>query len=76
MPPSKILKKSETNPAGKRRLNAAPPTETFSDAPSTPAQAKILSQADGHVLIQVVCSCGKEIQLRCATGAATENKKH
>lgn len=70
MAASKILKKGTLKPAGKKRLRAAAPTATTaSGAPAVPAKAKIISQADGHVVIQVVCSCGQEIQLRCATAA-------
>ena len=68
MTASRILKNTALNPAGKKRLSAATTAAaTPSGAPS--AQAKIISQEDGHVVIQVVCSCGQEIQLRCATGA-------
>ncbi|MBN1554643.1 MAG: hypothetical protein JXA11_07850 [Phycisphaerae bacterium] len=69
MPVSRILKKNTTIPAGKKQLSAAP-AAPGGDVPATPAKAKILSRADGHVVIQVVCSCGQTIQLRCATGAS------
>jgi hypothetical protein len=68
MAASRILKSTTLNLAGKKRLSAAPakPSAT-SSASGVSAKAKILSQEDGHVVIQVICSCGQEIQLRCAT---------
>ena len=69
---TKILKRSALNPAGRKRIQAssAPAASAEQSKPSAPAQARIVSQADGHVVIQVVCSCGQEIQLRCATQAS------
>jgi len=67
MTASRILKSTDLNMAGKKRLSAAPAPSSAHSGSS--ARAKILSQADGHVVIQVVCPCGQEIQLRCATGA-------
>lgn len=66
MSAAKVLKKHELTLAGKKRMVA--PAPTAPERPEAPVQAKILSQENGQVLLQVVCSCGREIRLRCATG--------
>lgn len=69
MPAAQVLKNKALRLAGRKRLRVSPMGES-SGAKPPPAKATILAQEDGHVVIQVVCSCGQEIQLRCATGAA------
>ncbi len=72
MTASRILKSGTMNSAGTKRLSAVAPAAQGKGAsgPVAPARAKIISREDGHVVIQVVCPCGQEIQLRCATGVS------
>ena len=70
MTASRILKSTALNLAGKKRLNAAPAVSAEPAGTTGSAQAKILSQSDGQVVIQVICPCGQEIQLRCASDAS------
>ena len=63
----RILKGSQVNMEGKYQLglsqadhNSAPNMNTTVKEP----QARIIENNEGHVVIQVVCSCGKQINIR------------
>jgi hypothetical protein len=56
-----VLKHSAVRVAGRRRLPSA-----AAGATGPTAQAEIVANGDGHVIIKVTCGCGEEIQLRCA----------
>jgi hypothetical protein len=65
--PARIVKQSRIRVGEARRLPRRDPTAISQSVPK--ARAQVLSQEDGFVTIQVVCSCGQEIQLRCAYAA-------
>ena len=71
----KILKGSEVNIEGKYQLGFSQAKhdtpENMNTMPVSP-QAKIVENNEGYVVIQVVCSCGKHINLR---GAYTAPQK-
>ena len=58
-----VFKNHQVKRAGRKRLSNTPMAPNR-DVPQ--AKAQILSQEDGCVVIQVLCGCGQEIQLRCA----------
>lgn len=60
-PKCTVLKRKSVRVSGRRRL---PSTVGGGIGPT--AQAEIVGQADGCVIIKVTCVCGEEIQLRCA----------
>ena len=60
---TRVLKKSQVILAGSRQISG----EAGGGGQTAPAaEASIVSQEDGYVIIAVKCSCGQEIQLRCA----------
>lgn len=68
---SQILKKSQVKFSGTQKITYDP-TQTGPRKP--PATAKILRREDGCAVIQVICGCGEEIQLRCAYGNGEEQQ--
>jgi hypothetical protein len=64
--PTQVLKCSRVRSTGRKvPVATAPSADGGEDAPV--AQATVLGIEDGCVVLQVVCGCGQEIQLRCAT---------
>ena len=63
----RILKGSQVNIEGKYQLGFSQANhnspENMNTIPVSP-QVKIIENNDGYVIIQVVCSCGEQINLR------------
>jgi hypothetical protein len=64
MSTTRILKKNKLKLVGTKKLTLD--TEMPSTFQAPPAQASVVGQEDGCVVIRVVCGCGQEINLRCA----------
>ena len=60
-----VLKKSQVKSAGTRVLGEAPAGPVASEAPEGLPQARIVEQANGLVVVEVVCECGRTIYLNC-----------
>ena len=64
---AKILKSDQVNIEGKCRLGLSKDNHSTHGSMNTSLkapQAKIIENNDGYVVIQVVCSCGKQINIR------------
>lgn len=62
-----LLKKKNIKMTGHREISSsAVGAKVTKEVPK--AHASVIAQEDGFVVIQVVCGCGQEIQLRCAYG--------
>jgi hypothetical protein len=61
-----VLKKHLVKPAGTRVLGEAAAGEfVASTAAEGLPQARIVEQANGLVVVEVVCECGRRIYLNC-----------
>lgn len=60
---SRVIKKRLVRITGERRIRADADGTVQAERPK--AQATVLGEQDGVLMIQVVCPCGEEIQLRC-----------
>ncbi|MCD4823772.1 MAG: hypothetical protein K8S55_04140 [Phycisphaerae bacterium] len=58
---TRVLKKSQVVFAGSRQISG----DAGGGRAGPAAEASIVSQEDGYVIIAVKCGCGREIQLRC-----------
>ena len=68
MPPTvgKIIRKDQVRLAGSCRIGDASAARGRGEKP---AQVRVIGQTDDSAVIEVACSCGKRIQIRCALGA-------
>lgn len=63
---TKILKKQRVRLAGQKQLDGSIVARAGGE--TSAAQAEIVGEEAGCVIIRVTCGCGQEIQLRCGTG--------
>ena len=61
---SGVLKKHLVKSAGTRMLNESPAGEPVASAEGLP-HARIVEQANGMVVVEVSCECGRRIYLNC-----------
>ena len=61
---SGVLKKHLVKSAGTRVLSETPAGAPVASAEGLP-QARIVEQANGMVVVEVACECGKRIYLNC-----------
>lgn len=66
---SKIIKKHQTAASGSICLGAgspvAPVRNSASSAPVSTAQATVIENTESYVVIELTCSCGDKIKLKC-----------
>ncbi|MHC4132010.1 MAG: hypothetical protein ACYSSP_11225 [Planctomycetota bacterium] len=67
---SHILKGDQVQFDGAFKLNSTPPAsqpvrKTSAPTPSIPAQAVIVEQNNEFAVVEVTCSCGKNIPVKC-----------
>ena len=62
-----VVKKQAARPGSPRRLSGSGALAAggAADRHVTPAHAQIVGQDGDHVLVEIVCSCGQTIHLRC-----------
>lgn len=59
----KVIKNEKIEHTGVKKISYNASGKSSGGARAT---AKIIGQEDGVAIIQIQCSCGQEIQLRCA----------
>ena len=63
----KIIKSNNVRNKGVKKIRYDGSGQSSGGANAT---AKIIGQEDGFAILEVKCSCGQEIQLRCAQNIA------
>lgn len=64
-----IIRKQSVEMCGPKRLDAAAATAT--SEPVAEVAARIVEQHDDFAVIEVTCSCGRTVQIRCGYEQAT-----
>jgi hypothetical protein len=62
---STVLKRKAVKMAGRQKLRPMAISPDGQPQHGPPAKATVVKQADGYLVIQVECSCGQKVQLRC-----------
>jgi hypothetical protein len=68
---SHIIKGSQVNLNGAFKLNTADPipqperTTSTPSKPATPVQAKVVEKNNEFAMVEVICSCGQNISVKC-----------